>query len=64
MYMLSFTNTTSVLQPCDTGIIKSFKAKYRAKLIKHTLVVFDQTKKVAVANEKQCIEFFREAWRG
>lgn len=31
-------NTTSVLQPCDQGIIRSFKCHYRKLLIKHVLL--------------------------
>ena len=35
-------NTISELQPCDAGITSAFKAKYRCKVIRHLLVVFDE----------------------
>ena len=34
-------NTTSRLQPCDAGIIATFKAHYRKRLLRHVLTVMD-----------------------
>ena len=35
-------NTTSRLQPCDAGIIKTFKNKYRKLLIRYIPACIDQ----------------------
>jgi hypothetical protein len=32
-------NTTSVLQPCDQGIIYNFKCKYRQRMVEHIIDV-------------------------
>jgi len=56
-------NTTSILQPCDAGIIAAFKARYRAKVIRILLKTLDETRKVLTIDIKQAIYFFREAWR-
>lgn len=36
-------NTTSVLQPCDQGIIRAFKARYRKMLLQHIIVKMNET---------------------
>lgn len=35
-------NTTSITQPCDQGIIRSFKAKYRHQMLKRMLIELDK----------------------
>ena len=42
-------NTTSKLQPCDQGVIRSIKAKYRDRLANFMLTA-DQTKDVNLYN--------------
>ena len=37
-------NTTSQLQPCDAGIIRNFKVKYRKQLLKHLISRIDDEK--------------------
>ena len=34
-------NSTSILQPADAGIIRSFKAQYRKPFVQHQLQLFD-----------------------
>ena len=40
-------NTTSVLRPLDQGIIKAFKTRYRAKLMRSVLAKIDDVKSTA-----------------
>ena len=40
-------NTSSRLQPCDTGIIKNFKHKYRTLLIRYILARIDSVNQTA-----------------
>ena len=54
-------NCTYVIQPCDAGIIRSFKSKYRNKLVKFMLNSYEKC--VEELNVKQSIYFVREAWR-
>ena len=42
-------NTTSKLQPCDQGVIRSMKAKYRVRL-SNLMLTADQTKDVNLYN--------------
>ena len=55
-------NTTSVLQPCDQGIIRSFKSKYRSFLINHFINSVEGTNlgvesvKVAIIDALQWIK--------
>lgn len=37
-------NTTAHLQPCDAGIIHSFKCQYKRIFVEDRLVAFDQMK--------------------
>ena len=56
-------NTTSVLQPCDAGIIAAFKVRYRAKIVRLLLKTLDEKSIVINIDVKQAIYFIREAWR-
>ena len=40
-------NTTSRLQPCDAGIIRNFKVKYRKQILKHVISRIDDGKKAS-----------------
>ena len=37
-------NTTSLIQPCDQGIIRSFKTHYRTKLLRRLLLWFESNR--------------------
>ena len=66
MLMLIFFETiayNSVIQPCDVGIIRAFKAKYRSKIIRHILLVYEEKNKYEEIDLKQAIYYIREAWR-
>ena len=41
-------NTTPRLQPCDAGIIKNFKDKYRKLLIRYILTFIDSVNRTAM----------------
>ena len=56
-------NCTSVIQPCDAGIIRAFKAKYRSKIIRHILRVYEEKNKYEEIDVKQAIYYIRETWR-
>ena len=45
------------------GIIRSFKSKYRTKIVKYILKVYEEKKRVEEIDVKQAIYFIREAWR-
>ena len=54
---------SAIIQPCHAGIIRSFKSKYRTKIVKHILKVYEEKKKVEEIDVKQAIYFIRKAWR-
>jgi len=54
-------NTTSVLQPCDQGIIYAFKQQYRKRIVRHMLHALEQ-KKSADIDVKIAIDFMHAAW--
>jgi DDE superfamily endonuclease/Tc5 transposase DNA-binding domain/Fission yeast centromere protein N-terminal domain len=57
-------NTTSKIQPCDAGIISSFKAHYRKKFIYYLLERFDEGDfSSAKLNVLNAIYYIREAWQ-
>ena len=58
-------NVTSVIQPMDAGIIRSFKAYYRKNLVKFWLGLIGRKNlkpNEMKPNLKQAIEFLDEAW--
>lgn len=54
-------NTTSVLQPCDQGIINSFKQQYRKRIVRHVLHAMEQKKSPDI-DVKVAIDFMHAAW--
>jgi len=54
-------NTTSVLQPCDQGIIYAFKQQYRKRVVRHMLHCMEQQRD-AVIDVKIAIDFMHAAW--
>ncbi|CAF0778558.1 unnamed protein product [Brachionus calyciflorus] len=55
-------NTTSLIQPMDAGIIRTFKSYYRKLLVCHLVKSFDAKKKIEPVSIKKCIEFIDDAW--
>ena len=56
-------NTTSALQPLDQGIIRSFKAHYKTKLIKYLVAVGNDTNEtMKTINLGVVINWISEAW--
>ena len=60
-------NTTSRLLPCDTGIIKNFKHKYRKLLIRYILARIDSVNRTAREIIKdvtilKVIEWIQTSW--
>lgn len=56
-------NTTPYLQPCDAGIINSFKAHYRKLYLQNVLEAMDAEEEIPRLNIKEAIDFSSEAWR-
>ncbi|XP_060592007.1 tigger transposable element-derived protein 6-like [Ruditapes philippinarum] len=55
-------NTTSVLQPCDQGIIYNFKCKYRQRMVEHIIDSYDRKKEPGI-NVLVAIRYAFAAWR-
>ena len=55
-------NTTAHLQPCDAGIINSFKAHYQKLYLQHVLEAIDAGEEMPRLNIKEAIDFTVEAW--
>ena len=55
-------NTTSIIQPCDQGIIRSFKAFYRFLLTKFCVRMIEEKEELIMPNVKQAIFLIKEAW--
>lgn len=55
------SNTTSVLQPCDQGIIQNFKIFYRRQLLRKYLAAF-QAKEEFTINILDALHMLRTAW--
>jgi hypothetical protein len=57
-------NSTSVLQPCDAGIIKCIKGQYRTQLVKHLIAYLDNEKNsVPAINLLDAIYMLSASWR-
>ena len=54
-------NTTSALQPCDAGIIASFKQHYRKYQLKNLIRQFDSREPLKI-ELSQAIRFTHQAW--
>src|SRR5271154_2416205 len=59
-------NTTAHLQPCDQGIINSFKAQYRKLYLNNRVKTFDKFNEYGIEpvelNIKKCIKYVAGAW--
>ena len=55
-------NTTSVLQPCDAGIIKSFKCQYKKLLVQHMLEEIEKKNNMIYPDIKQALYMIKNAW--
>ena len=57
------TNTTSVIQPLDAGIIAAFKKQYRSFHIQHALIAMEEGQsKFYKVDILQTIRWCKEAW--
>ncbi|UYV84147.1 TIGD4 [Cordylochernes scorpioides] len=56
-------NTTSMLQPCDQGIIRIFKMIYRTRLMRKYLTAYDAGTALTI-NLKQAVDIISVAWNG
>ena len=58
--------TTSQLEPCDAGIIRNFKVKYRKQLLKHVISRVDDGKKTSEIIQGvdllQCMRWVNQAF--
>lgn len=54
-------NTTSVLQPCDQGIIKNFKHYYRKSIVTKIIQAFDLKKNFNM-HLLDALHFIKQAW--
>ena len=59
-------NNTSQLQPCDAGIIRNFKVKYRKQLLKHIISRIDDGKRASEIIQGidflQCMRWVNQAF--
>jgi hypothetical protein len=59
-------NTTSHLQPCDQGIINSFKSQYRKLYLRNRVKAFDKFREFGIEpveiNINKCIKYVAHAW--
>ena len=56
-------NCTSLLQPLDQGIIKSFKSKYRTRMLKQILSRVDLQESVEDINVYLALELIASSWK-
>ena len=54
-------NCTSKLQPCDLGIVNSFKVQYRKKLLQNALLCMESGRDFNI-NVLDCMRWCRAAW--
>ncbi|UYV82008.1 TIGD4 [Cordylochernes scorpioides] len=54
-------NTTSMLQPCDQGIIRNFKMIYQTRLMRKYLTAYDAGTALTI-NLKQAVDIISVAW--
>ena len=55
-------NTTSRLQPCDAGIIASFKTHYQRKFVRCLLEQFESNESLSKLSVLKAIQFIQESW--
>ena len=55
-------NTTSVLQPLDAGIIRSFKCKYKCILVNQFLTSIEEGNGISMPNVKDALYMIEQAW--
>ena len=55
-------NTTAHIQPCDQGIIRTFKSKYRRNQIKSCIKKIDESDELIMPDMKEAIFFIKDAW--
>ena len=59
-------NTTSHLQPCDQGIINSFKSQYRKLYLRNRVKAFDKFREFGIEpveiDINKCIKYVAYAW--
>jgi len=59
-------NTTSHLQPCDQGIINSFKSQYRKLYLRNRVKAFDKFREFGIEpveiDINKCIKYVARAW--
>src|SRR6266498_6109222 len=60
------SNTTSHFQPCDQGIINSFKSQYRKLYLQNRVKAFDKFRKFSIKPVKidinKCIKYVAYVW--
>ena len=63
-------NATSIIQPCDMGVIAAFKAHYRRRVVLWLVAEYEKHEgsngaalAKIVPNTFQCLEWVRAAWR-
>ena len=57
-------NTTSVIQPCDAGIIQAFKSSYQRMMLRKLIQLADDPSMTLKHNINilHCLQFAKSAW--